>query len=194
MKILAGLGNPGREYEGTRHNIGFELLRELAGRYDGPRPKAKFDAEIVEISIGSERLLLLAPQTYMNLSGRSVRKAVDFYQATPADVLVACDDINLPLGRIRLRASGSAGGQKGLADILRQLGTQEVPRLRMGVGSPPAGRDASGYVLGRFGKSEMPVVESMVRAAADAVEVWVREGLAAAMNRYNPAAKDSAEG
>lgn len=185
MKLLAGLGNPGKKYEGTRHNIGFDLLAELAVRHGAARPKAKFEAEIAEVTLGGERLLLAAPQTYMNHSGRSVRQVLDFYQLAPADVLVACDDINLPLGRLRLRKSGSAGGQKGLASILQHLGTEAVPRLRIGVDLPPAGRDAADYVLDRFARAELPSVKTAIGRAADAVEVWVGQGIDAAMNRFN---------
>jgi PTH1 family peptidyl-tRNA hydrolase len=191
MKVVVGLGNPGREYEGTRHNVGFLLLRELSLQFGGSRPKEKFDAENVEVVIRGERVLLLAPQTYMNASGRSVKKAADFYQLAPSDLLVACDDLNLPLGKLRLRRSGSSGGQKGLEDIIRHLGTQEFSRLRIGIDAPPAGRDAAAYVLGRFGKSELAAIESALQTAIQAIETWVGEGVETAMNRYNSAASDS---
>jgi PTH1 family peptidyl-tRNA hydrolase len=121
----------------------------------------------------------------MNHSGRSVRQAVDFFQLTPADVLVVCDDINLPLGRLRIRKGGSSGGQKGLANILQHLGTETFPRLRIGVDLPPAGRDAADYVLDRFGKAEAKIIAETVKLAADAIEVWLAQGAEAAMNRYN---------
>ena len=190
MKIVVGLGNPGREYEGTRHNVGFQLLQELNRRYDGGRPKAKFEADIVELGIGSEKVLLLAPQTYMNLSGRSVRKAIDFYQLDLLDVLVVCDDMNLPLGKIRLRRSGSSGGQKGLENIIQQMGGDAVPRLRIGIGSS-GGRNSADYVLGRFGKAELEALEPGLQAAANATEAWVKEGLEAAMNRFNSAGSEN---
>ena len=188
MKLVVGLGNPGREYEGTRHNVGFQLLAEMSRRYDGGRPKSKFQAELVEVLVGTERVLLLAPQTFMNLSGSSVQKAIVFYQLPLADLIVVCDDLNLPLGRIRIRTGGSAGGQKGLDNTIRQLGTQEFPRLRIGIDPPPQNRDAVDYVLGRFSKKELEIIGPAVATAANAVETWIREGIEAAMNRYNSAA------
>ena len=192
MRIVVGLGNPGKEYQGTRHNIGFELLAELGRRFAAPRAKQKFEAELAEILVGNERVALLAPQTYMNLSGRSVRKAIDFYQLAAADLLVVCDDLNLSVGRLRMRRSGSAGGQKGLLNIIQQLGTPDVPRLRIGIGAAPAGRDAANYVLAKFSKSEQEAMQAAVQTAASAVECWVQDGLDAAMNRYNAVA-DSRE-
>lgn len=190
MKVLVGLGNPGRKYEGTRHNVGFELVAELATRFGAAKPRTKFEAELSEVSVGNERLLLVAPQTYMNLSGRSVRQALDFYQLPVDAVLVACDDINLPLGKLRLRKSGSAGGQKGMDNILQHLGTQNVARLRIGVGAPPGEMDSADYVLERFHKSDRGAVDTAVRKAADAVELWITSGIDAAMNRFNASAKE----
>ena len=185
MKVLVGLGNPGKKYEGTRHNVGWQVIGEMAVRHGAARPKVKFDAEIAEISVAGQKLVLVAPQTYMNASGRSVRQLVDFYQIAPSDVLVVCDDINLPLGKLRMRRSGSSGGQKGLENVIQQLGTPDVPRLRIGVGQPPNGRDAADYVLDRFGKAEMKEIEVAVCTAADAVEAWVSDGVEKAMNRFN---------
>lgn len=185
MKVVVGLGNPGREYVGTRHNIGFDVLAELANRFQAPKPKVKFEAEVSEIVSGSERILLIAPLTYMNLSGRSVRQVLDFYKLTPGDVLVVCDDMNLPLGKLRIRKSGSAGGQKGLDNILQQLGTQDVARLRIGVDAPKGGRPARDWVLAPFAKSDGPAVRMAVEDAASAAEVWWGTGVEAAMNRYN---------
>jgi PTH1 family peptidyl-tRNA hydrolase len=189
MKLLVGLGNPGKKYEGTRHNVGFDLLAELAHQHGASKPKTKFEAELAEVAVAGERLLLVAPQTFMNLSGRSVRQVVDFFQLCPADVLVACDDINLPLGRLRIRQSGSAGGQKGLANILTHLGTEDVPRLRIGVDAPPGGRDAADYVLDRFSKAERAVIDKTLPLAVRAVETWLELGISAAMNRYNAPAE-----
>lgn len=185
MKVLVGLGNPGKKYEGTRHNIGFQLLAEVARRHGATRPRLKFEAEIAEASVGNERLMLVAPQTFMNLSGKSVRLVADFYQLSPGDLLVACDDINLPLGRLRIRKSGSAGGQKGLASILQHMGTEAVPRMRFGIDAPPDGRDAANYVLDRFAKAELPVIDEVLERGARAVEIWLESGLDAAMNRFN---------
>lgn len=185
MKVVAGLGNPGKKYDGTRHNVGFEVLAELAKRFSASAPKRQFEAEIAEVLIGSERILLVAPQTFMNLSGRSLRQILDFYKLQVDSVLVVCDDINLPLGRIRVRMGGSSGGQKGLENILQQLGTQEVSRLRVGVDAPPAGMDSADFVLGRFGKRDRELVDPAIFLAADAVETWAKQGTAAAMNRHN---------
>ena len=189
MKVVVGLGNPGKKYEGTRHNVGWLLLAEFATRHGAARPKVKFEAEIAEVSVASQKLVLVAPQTYMNASGRSVRQLVDFYQIAPTDIMVVCDDINLPLAKLRIRRSGSSGGQKGLENIIQQLGTPDVPRLRIGVGQPPNGRDAADYVLDRFGKAEMKEIEVAVRNAADAVEVWISDGVDRAMNRFNVGCK-----
>ena len=191
MKVLVGLGNPGKKYEGTRHNVGWLVIGELAVRHGAARPKVKFEAEIAEVPVAGQKLVLVAPQTFMNASGRSVRQLVDFFQIAPSDVLVVCDDINLPLAKLRIRRSGSSGGQKGLENVIQQLGTQEVPRLRIGVGQPPNGRDSADYVLDRFGKAEMREVETAVKTAADAVEIWVAEGVDKAMNRFNIGCKNS---
>lgn len=185
MKVLVGLGNPGRKYEGTRHNIGFDLIAEIGKRWSAPRAREKFDSQITEVVVGTERLLLVAPQTFMNLSGRSVRQVLDFYQLSPEDFLIACDDLNLPLGKLRVRKGGSSGGQKGLQNILQHLGTELVARLRIGVGRPPGERDAADYVLEKFHKSELATVDAAVALAANAAECWVKEGIDAAMNKFN---------
>ena len=185
MKLVVGLGNPGRKYAGTRHNVGWQVLAELAKRHAASRPREKFHGELAEARIGEEAVYLLCPMTYMNESGKSVAAAVEFYKLELADLLVVCDDINLPIAKLRFRIKGSAGGQKGLNDILKRLATDEAPRLRIGVGSPPPGWDAADYVLGKFTADETPQIEEAVVKAADAVEVWVKEGAANCMNRYN---------
>ena len=151
MKLVVGLGNPGRKYEGTRHNVGFLVIQELARKFGQSKPKQAFQGEVIEANLEAEKALLLCPHTLMNLSGGSVLAARDFYKIPGEDMLVVCDDFNLPLGKLRIRASGSSGGQKGLEDIVRRLGTDEIPRLRIGIGSPPAGREAADFVLGWFG-------------------------------------------
>lgn len=185
MKLVVGLGNPGKQYAGTRHNLGFDVLKVLAERFAAQSPRVKFEAELAEIDVGGERVLLLAPQTYMNLSGRSVRQALDFYKLSPVDVLVISDDLNLPCGQLRLRGSGTAGGQKGLQNVIDQLGTSQFARLRIGIDRPPGGRDATDYVLQRFSRSEREKIDVAVVRAADGVEQWVREGLNGAMNKVN---------
>jgi PTH1 family peptidyl-tRNA hydrolase len=186
-KLIVGLGNPGPKYEGTRHNVGFEVMDRLAQGPGGSPFSRKFDGLLAEAELDFRRVLLLKPQTYMNLSGRSVRQAVQFYKIeTAEDLLVVCDDISLPLGKLRIRPKGSDGGQKGLRDIIAQLGTQDFPRLRIGVGDPGP-IDAADYVLGRWRNTERPVIDDSLIAATQAVAVWVAQGLEAAMNRFNAA-------
>jgi peptidyl-tRNA hydrolase, PTH1 family len=150
MKIVVGLGNPGKRYEGTRHNAGYEVVATVAQTLGWRSPKERFFAHCWEERWGGESLIVICPTTFMNLSGKSVLAAMSFYATPHQDTLVVCDDINLPLGKLRFRSKGSAGGQKGLADILRQLGSYEIPRLRLGVGAPPDGWDAADYVLGKI--------------------------------------------
>ncbi len=185
MKLIVGLGNPGRKYRATRHNVGFAVLAELAQRCATSRVKSKFQGEVVEADLDGQRALLLSPLTYMNNSGASVLAARVFHKLPHEDLLIVCDDMNLPLAKLRFRAKGSSGGQKGLADILRRLGTEEVPRLRIGIGIPPERWDATDYVLSKFTRKEVPEIEGAVVRAADAVIVWAREGIEPCMNRYN---------
>ena len=186
MKVIVGLGNPGPRYRNTRHNVGFDVLEEL-GRHFGEVPtRNRFNAQIGEVDVDQTRLLLVAPQTFMNNSGQAVGPLLDFYKIDPAHVLVVCDDLNLPLGRIRLREQGSAGGQKGLADILRRLGTLEVARLRIGIGQPPPRFDASNFVLAHFNSQDQLTVNEAVQHAAQGALTWALKGSAAAMNQLNP--------
>ena len=186
MKVIVGLGNPGPRYRRTRHNVGFEVLEELGRRFGGVQTRNRFDAEIGEVEVEGTRLLLVAPQTFMNNSGQAVGQLVDFYKLDPAHVLVICDDLNLPLGRLRLRERGSAGGQKGLANILSRLGTQEISRLRIGIGHPPPRFEATDFVLGRFSAEQQTTIDTAVETAADGSLIWALQGPAAAMNRLNP--------
>ncbi len=185
MKLIVGLGNPGAKYTGTRHNIGFDLIAELARRHAASTPRGKFQGEVSEANIGGEKVLLLCPLTFMNLSGQAVQPAKDFYKIETIDLLVACDDFALPAGKMRLRAKGSAGGQKGLEDIIRRLGTDEFARLRIGIGPLPPGWDAANFVLGKFSSEEAVPIAETVQRAADAVALWIRSGLTPAMNQYN---------
>lgn len=185
MKLVAGLGNPGRAYDGTRHNIGFDVLEVLAKRAGGPGRRARFQGEFSQATVRGCPVLLLWPLTWMNLSGASVLAAKDFYKIDNADILVLCDDFQLPTDTIRLRGSGSSGGQKGLSDILARLGSNAVPRLRIGVGPLPAGWTSADFVLGKFTKAERQEVAVLVERAADAVEEWVGAGIESAMNRFN---------
>lgn len=185
MKLVVGLGNPGRKYEGTRHNVGYAVLAELARRHGRGGPRSGFQGELVEAGLGEAKVLLLSPTTYMNLSGASVQSAVSFFKLALEDLLVVCDDLNLPLGKIRVRARGSSGGQKGLEDIIQRLGTDEFARLRIGIGSPPEGWEATGFVLGRFTAEEKTEIDQAVLRAADAAVVWARDGVGCCMNQYN---------
>lgn len=184
MKLVVGLGNPGSKYEGTRHNIGFEVIDRLAAGGSGAKFTRKFDGLIAEAEIDFRRVLLLKPETFMNLSGRSVGQALRFYKFDPADLLVVCDDLSLPLGKLRIRGGGSDGGQKGLRDIAAHLGTEDYPRLRIGIGERWA-VDAADFVLSRFRSAERPVIDDALILASQAVAVWVSQGLDAAMNRFN---------
>jgi PTH1 family peptidyl-tRNA hydrolase len=183
LKIVVGLGNPGSRYHGTRHNIGFEVVDLLAESVHGGRFQGRFKAQVAELREGAGKVLLVKPETFMNLSGQSVRQFMDYYQVQPADLLVVCDDINLPLGKLRVRARGTHGGHNGLRDIQNHLGTTEYPRLRIGVDAPD--ENAVEHVLGRFRPSEKAVIADAVSLAAQAVGVWIREGVEACMNQYN---------
>lgn len=185
MKLIVGLGNPGHAYQDTRHNVGFEVLELLAKRAGSPPRRARFQGEAAQVSLRGSPAMLLWPLTWMNLSGSCVLAARDFYKIDESAMLVACDDFNLPLDTLRLRPGGSAGGQKGLSDIITRLGTTEVPRLRVGIGPVPASWQAADFVLGRFAQDERERVAVMIERAADAAEEWVARGIQAAMNRYN---------
>lgn len=183
MKIVVGLGNPGRRYEKTRHNVGFDVVDSLAESPAASGFQERFQAEIAELLEGHEKVLLVKPQTFMNLSGQAVRAVADFYQLPPETILVVCDDINLPLGKLRFRARGTHGGHNGLRDIQNHLGTTEYSRLRIGVGA--ADDETIDHVLGKFRPSERPVIEDAVQLAAQAVGYWVKHGIAKSMNEYN---------
>lgn len=188
MKLVVGLGNPGSKYERTRHNIGFEVVDRLAALGSGATFARKFEGLVAEADVDDHRVLLLKPQTFMNLSGRSVGQTLRFYKLDPADLLVVCDDLSLPLGKLRLRGGGSDGGQKGLKDVTAHLGTAAYPRLRVGIGERGE-VDAADFVLSRFRNVERPVIDDALILASQSIAVWVAQGLDAAMNRFNgPAA------
>jgi PTH1 family peptidyl-tRNA hydrolase len=191
MKVVVGLGNPEARYRNTRHNVGFEVLAELARRHGGGKPKLDFEAETVDILVAGEKTLLVAPQTYMNLSGRAVRKVFDFYKLEPTELVVVCDDMNLDTGRLRMRPQGSAGGQKGLHDIINRIGTEQFARLRVGIGRPPGQMNSSAYVLGKFRGEERGNMDVSIVEAADGIELWIRDGIETAMNRVNAPPPDS---
>src|SRR6266849_10962866 len=184
LKIMVGLGNPGRKYEGTRHNVGFAVVDTLAGGAGCGRFQRRFQAQVAEWMDDPHRILLVKPETFMNLSGRCVRELVDFYQLPLQDLLIVCDDFNLPLGKLRARVRGTHGGHNGLRDIQNHLGTTVYPRLRLGVDSPGE-QEAVEHVLGRFRSAERAVIDDAIARAAQAVMVWVHEGIEACMNQYN---------
>jgi PTH1 family peptidyl-tRNA hydrolase len=185
--LLIGLGNPGREYRDNRHNIGFMLIDRLAVRLDARGLKLQSKA-IVTSGLYEERKLILAkPQTYMNLSGQSVQGLLHFYKILPENLIVAHDDLDLPLGTIRIRPGGGAGGQKGMASTIERLGTQDFPRLRLGIGRPPGRMDAAAYVLQDFSRADLLIVSETIDRAADAVLTFVTDGLNKAMNKFNGA-------
>lgn len=192
MKVIVGLGNPGPKYAGTRHNVGFDVLDYLAaGPGVGPF-REKFEALVAETKEGDETVLLVKPLTFMNLSGRAARAVLDFYKVPVENVLVVCDDFNLPLGKLRARAKGSHGGQNGLRNIQEQLGTDGYTRLRLGVGQPTAG-DAVDHVLSKFKPGERAAVEEAIATAAQAALLWARSGAEACMNRFNGASAEDGE-
>jgi PTH1 family peptidyl-tRNA hydrolase len=181
MKIIVGLGNPGRQYAGTRHNVGFDVIDSLAAGPGVGAFKERFGSLAAEAT--ADGLLLLKPQTFMNLSGRSVRQAVDFFKLEPADLLVVCDDFALPLGKLRFRARGSHGGHNGLRNIQEHLGSSVYSRLRIGVGGPDS--DVIDHVLGKFKPGERAGIADTIGRAAQAVLVWAHDGIDVCMNRFN---------
>lgn len=186
MKIIAGLGNPTKEYEGTRHNIGFSVIDKLADKYNISMNEKKHKAICGKGMIEGEKVILLKPQTYMNLSGESVVDAVNFYKVdSEEDVIIIYDDIDLDVGKLRIRVKGSAGGHNGMKNIIAHLGTQVFPRIRVGVGAKPKDWDLADYVLGRFPKEELPEIEAGRETACEAVKIIVSQGVEVAMNRIN---------
>jgi peptidyl-tRNA hydrolase, PTH1 family len=184
-KLIVGLGNPGREYEKTRHNVGFDVLDRLAERHGFTPPRREFRGLLREGRIADQRVFLLGPQTYMNLSGESLALFLRQKPLEPASLLVVADDIALPVGKLRLRGQGSAGGHNGLKSIIDHLGAKEFPRLRVGVGGP---RDPSlqiDFVLGQFSRAERKIIDETIDIAVDAVESWIARGLEPTMNAYN---------
>jgi PTH1 family peptidyl-tRNA hydrolase len=182
MKAIVGLGNPGAEYEGTRHNVGFEVVDELARRWNVRLRSWKSAATLARVP--GQDALLAAPKTFMNLSGEAVHRIGAFYQIEPSDILIVVDDVNLPLGRLRLRPSGSAGGHNGLKSVIEHVGTG-FPRLRIGVGRGDPNWDLADHVLSRFGSEERKAVADAIGRAADAVEMFIADGVESAMNRFN---------
>ena len=187
MKVIVGLGNPGPAYQRTRHNVGWWVIERLARRWHAGPPRARQRAAVAMAAFHGEAMLLVRPLTFMNESGAAVRALVAAENLVGSDLLVAYDELALPLGQLRVRPRGGAGGHKGLGSVLAALGTQDVPRLRIGIGEPPPGVDRVSYVLGDFAAEERPVIEQATDLAVEAVECVLRDGLTAAMDRYNAA-------
>ena len=184
--LIVGLGNPGSKYERTRHNVGFLVLDELAERKNIPIQKLRFRALTNTTQIAGAKVLLMKPTTYMNLSGQSVGEAARFYKIPPERILVISDDVDLPVGRLRIRRRGSAGGHNGLKSLIAHLGGEDFPRIKLGVGSKPhPDYDMADWVLGRFTGEEQKHIKQAVAAAADAVELYLSQGPEATMSRYN---------
>ena len=183
--LIVGLGNPGDNYARTRHNVGFRAVDRLAERLGVRLDRAKFRGLYGQALWQGQKLILLKPQTFMNLSGESIREAVDYYKIDPEDIIVIYDDISLDVGQLRIRKKGSAGGHNGIKNIIAHLGTQEFPRIKVGVGAKPPKMDLADYVLSRFSKEDREKMEQAFKDAAEAVEVMIAEGPDAAMNRFN---------
>lgn len=184
MHLVVGLGNPGARYAKTRHNVGFRVVERLAGRAGAPAEKKLFGALVGDAVLGGKKATLAMPQQFMNVSGQPTASLLGYYKVPAADLVVIHDDMDLPLGRLRVRVGGGHGGHNGIRDIQRTCGAEFV-RIRMGVGRPPPQWDPADYVLSSFTPEEEPVVQSMVDTAADAVESVVRDGVTSAMNRFN---------
>lgn len=186
MYVIAGLGNPGRKYAKTRHNVGFDTLDVLADRYRIDVSAEKFKALVGTGAIEGQKVILVKPQTFMNLSGDSLRMVCDFYKIDPEEELIVIyDDISLEPGQIRIRPKGSAGGHNGVKNIIARLGTEEFPRVKVGVGEKPKGWDLADYVLSRFSSEDRKVMDESVKLAAEAVVAIMTQGTDAAMNKYN---------
>lgn len=186
MYIIAGLGNPGRQYAGTRHNMGFNVVTRIADDYKMQITIKEHKALCAKGFIGGHKVLLALPQTYMNLSGESIRELVNYYKIDPeTELMVIYDDISMDVGRIRMRAKGSAGGHNGIKNIIAELGTDVFPRMKVGVGEKPKGWDLADYVLGRFSDEENEIMRRMLAKGSDACRDFILYGIQEAMNRYN---------
>lgn len=185
MKLIVGLGNPGKEYEETRHNVGFKVIDELAERFSIDLNEAKFKGLFGKGMIRGEKVILLKPMTYMNLSGQAVAPLMNYYKITPDQLLVCYDELDLPVGKIRLRYKGSAGGHNGLKSVIQMIGTQEFNRIRIGIDRPEPGESIVNYVLGKFKPEEKQVIAQMIEKSADACEMWMEKPFLDVMNIYN---------
>jgi PTH1 family peptidyl-tRNA hydrolase len=183
--LLIGLGNPGREYRDSRHNVGFMLIDRIAVRLGARGMKVQSKAIVTTVTHDDRKLILAKPQTYMNLSGQSVQGLIHFYKLPLANVLIAYDDLDIPFGTIRIRPAGGPGGQRGMASTIEHIGTNDFPRLRIGIGRPPGRMDPAAYILQDFTRAEMKILSEILDRAADAALEFVVNGLDKAMNKYN---------
>ena len=189
MKVIVGLGNPGRQYERTRHNIGFAAIDYIDGKNQIEISSKKHKALIGSGYLGGQKVLLVKPQTFMNLSGESLRGVMDFYKLEPSDFIVIFDDISLDVGQLRIRIKGSAGGHNGIKSIISHLGSMDFPRIKIGVGEKPKGYDLTDYVLGHFSKGEIEIYDDVFPDVDDAVKLMVMDDISGAMNQYNKKAR-----
>jgi PTH1 family peptidyl-tRNA hydrolase len=193
MHLVVGLGNPGEQYQDNRHNLGFKVVDELRARARGPVSRAKFGAELCEVTLVGERVLLCKPMEFMNLSGQAVARVAGFWKVPAADVIVVHDELDLAFGRLKLGVGGGHGGHNGVRSMLSDLGGAEFARVRVGVGRPTAGRDPADYLLSDFSRAEDKELPALVGLAADAIEMVISKGLPAAMNRFNGKAQSHKE-
>lgn len=185
MKMIIGLGNPGKAYENTRHNIGFNIIDELSERFNSPLTQMKFKGMYTILHRPEGKVMLLKPLTYMNLSGECVVPLMDYYEVAEEDIVVIYDDLDLAAGRLRLRQKGSAGGHNGIKSMIQHLGTQNFNRLRVGIDRPPSGMKVPDYVLSKFTTEEKPLMEEATKKSADACEEWLKSPFLEVMNRFN---------
>ncbi len=191
MYLIAGLGNPSKTYEGTRHNIGFTMIDAIGEKYGIDVTTKKHKAFVGRGIIDGMRVILAKPQTYMNLSGESVREIADFYKIEPENIIIIYDDISLDVGQLRIRKKGSAGGHNGIKNIIAHLGTQEFPRIKVGIGNKPEGWDLADYVLSKYSKAEQEALEEAADGVIGAVKLMLMDDIEAAMNRYNAKKRDA---
>lgn len=191
MYLIAGLGNPSKTYEGTRHNVGFTMIDVIGNKFDIDVTTKKHKALVGRGVIDGMRVILAKPQTYMNLSGESIREIVDFYKIEPENIIIIYDDISLDVGQLRIRKKGSAGGHNGVKNIIAHLGTQEFPRIKVGIGNKPEGWDLADYVLSRYSKSEQEALEEAADGVVGALKLMLADDIDGAMNRYNVKKRDA---
>jgi PTH1 family peptidyl-tRNA hydrolase len=192
MFLVVGLGNPGRQYQGNRHNVGFMIVDQLAARAGSPTPRNKYGAELFEVALGGERAILCKPMEFMNVSGQAVRQIAGFHKIPAARTIVVHDELDVPFGRVKLGAGGGAGGHNGIRSIIADLGTPDFARVRVGIDRPPPEWKGADYVLANFTGAEQRELPALIDLAADAVEDIVARGLMAAMNKFNTKPKAAA--